>query len=152
MGSLEEQDNERLLFSLSKFPRFFPNFLCEQVLHLKPEDCHPKITAHCRNEAKTMGIFWVLWAAFYPVPMSSSELMLEENSSPSFNFPTQRVHEGRGRKEKQGERQRTRQDSLEQNFSILGAQWDHLWSFKKNPRMLRLPPRLTESESLVLVF
>lgn len=83
------------------------NFPHEHVLHLKPEDGHPKISEYCRNEAKTMRIFYGLWVAFHPVSVSPAELMLQENSPPNFSLPPQRVHEGGGGEEKrEGERQK----------------------------------------------
>lgn len=50
------------------------------MLHLKPEDGHPKISEYCRNEAKTTRIFYGLWVASHPISVSPSELMLQENS------------------------------------------------------------------------
>lgn len=102
----QEQDWEISIFSF-KVSSFFSNFLHEHVLHLKPDNCHPKIWGHCRNEAKTMKIFYGLWVTPHPVPRSS--LSWRYIQPPDSNLPPQRVHEGGRRKEKrEGERERTR--------------------------------------------
>ena len=77
-----------------KVSQVFSNFLHEHVVHLKSEDFHQKIAEGCSNEAKAMEIFSGLWVASHPLPVSPSELMLQDNSLPNSSIPPQRVDEG----------------------------------------------------------
>lgn len=121
-----------------KVSQVLSNFLPEHVLHLKPGDCHPKIPEHCRNKAKTVGILYGLWVASHPVPMSPSELMLQENSPPKSNLPPQRVHEGAvgggGRGSGEGRRKRENRTELirAEFFNPLHIRITH-GAFKQNP-------------------
>lgn len=111
MGSLKEQDYKSFLFTRSKFPRFFfffGKFLHGHLLHLKSEDCRPKIWEYCRNEAKTMKIFYGLWIASHPVPGSSVSWCYNLPIPTSHPKEPVKEEEGRRKGKREGERERTR--------------------------------------------